>query len=873
LQTGRGAIYPPTRANKLCLYIEKEEHPVDRVLPDTLDARSETIVPPGYEALGSGQVVEKETARVRVSAGEATVEVTVLAPDLFRVGFFPSGHAMEYDSVAVCPRAAYAGSVTLAEDDGCISLATPSFNVHIALDPVRVHFSDQEGRVFAADEQTLGMGSFTLAEQAPRLDVPNAVGTVGMPVRLYKQHLEHEYYFGCGERTSTLNKTDSHQLFWNVDPLPGHTALQNNLYVSIPFVLTLNEGQAWGLFFDSMAETQFDLAKESVERSWFGSSCGDLVYYVCCGPTPRDVLAQYTELTGHTPMPPRWSLGNGQSRYSYETADEVLRIAHSFREKDIPCDTLYLDIDYMDGYRDFSWDRTRFPDPEGLLTELQGLGFHVVPLVDAGVKVDVNDHVYQQGHEQELFCKTIDGYEYQNTVWPGVCAFPDFFNQAVREWWGDTHRGLVDAGVAGIWCDMNEPAMFIPHHSTMPDDVVHMWQGKTKVHKQVHNGYGALMVQAVREGLQRLRADRRPFVISRSGYAGVQRNALIWTGDNSSTWDHLSMSVPQLLNLSLSGVAWCGVDIGGFYGDADGELLSRWIELGIFQAFCRNHAEKMSRPQEPWVFGEPYTAICRSLLQLRQRLLPYLYTLFEECHRTGAPLLRPLFWAYPEDSATYAIEDELLCGDSVLVAPITRPGTQYRHVYLPEGDWVHFWSGEVISGPAHVLAYAPLGQPAFYIRANQALPLGPVTNYSGESAEALPRPSDINDAIASSYRSDVCNDSLTLLLYVNEGKGATTLYEDEGEGYGYEQGLYAQRTVACEVAGEGIQVRLSEREGNFVPRRQQVLVELRGIQSAPVAVSLNDQAVDWRYVQEGRSITIEVPETGAASVLLVRFAA
>jgi alpha-glucosidase len=355
------------------------------------------------------------------------------------------------------------------------------------------------------------------------------------------------------------------------------------------------------------------------------------------------------------------------------------------------------------------------------------------------------------------------------------------------------------------------------------------------------------MVQATREGLLRHRPDQRPFVISRAGYAGIQRHSLLWTGDNSSTWEHLTMSLAQLLNLGLSGVGWCGVDTGGFYGDASGELLARWTEFGIFQAFCRNHSEKQTRHQEPWLFGEPYESIVRALLKLRQRLLPYLYTLFEECHRTGLPLLRPLFLAYPEDTATYQMDDEFLCGDTLLVAPVTRPGVEYRHVYLPAGSWFHFWTGEYVEGPAHILAHAPLGQPAIYVRANTALPLWPEMNYVGEKEVDL----------------------LTLVIYPSEGAGQATLYEDEGNGYAYEQGVYARREITCERESERIRVILSERVGTYIPPRRSMQLELRAIAAVPTSVLHGENSIPWHYDAATRTLFIELPETASAQTVEV----
>jgi alpha-glucosidase len=808
--------------------------------------------PPGYNALGTARVVEKDTSKVCLRAGLATVEVTALAPDLFRVGLFSHGRPVSYNSDAVVAQDWEPGRVTItegAEETNEVTIATSMATAHLSLDPLRISFTDATGRTFATDDPELGMGWFTEPELTTSLDLLNPIGMLGTPVRVYKRHLAEEHYFGCGERTDGLVKTGSHPLFWNIDPPRGHTALQNNLYVSIPFTLVMANGLAWGLFLDSSTRAEFDLACESSERSWFGASNGDLVYYVFCGPTHHEVLARYTDLTGHTPLPPIWALGNGQSRFSYETAEEVRSIARTFRERDIPCDTLYLDIDTLDGYRVFTWDRTRFPDPKGLFAELQEMGFHVVSIVDAGVKVDEQYSVYTEGRERNLYCKTLSGDEYRNAVWPGVCAFPDFTNPAARTWWGDQHEVLLDIGVAGIWSDMNEPGLFMPLNSTMPEDVIHAGNGQNKLHLQIHNAYGSLMVQAAREGLLRLRPEKRPFIITRAGFAGTQRHALIWTGDNSSTWEHLAMSVPQLLNIGLSGVGWAGVDIGGFYGDATGELLARWTEFGIFQAFCRNHSEKQTRRQEPWVFGEVYESICRTMLKLRQRLLPYLYTLFDECHRTGAPILRPLFWADATDTTIYTVDDEVLCGNALLIAPITRPGTEYRHVYIPTGTWFHFWTGARVDGPAHILAHAPLGQPAFYVRANTAVPLWPEMNY-------------VDQELA---------DPLTLLLYPFEGNGQAMLYEDAGDGYEQLKGVYARRSISCEVEMNSMRVVLGERDGTFVPVRQRIRLELCEIATEPEVDLPEGTSAFWHYDPDRRCVIVDLEETAQMIELSIYF--
>jgi alpha-glucosidase len=764
--------------------------------------------------MGGAVVESRGDASVRLRAGDAVAEVAAMAPGVFRVGLFGAGRPPAYDSPALAGDPPPPGA-TLHED---LTIETAAGAAHVAVDPLRVHFTDADGRVIAADHDGMSFVG------DPGGD-PFAAPVLGGAVQVVKRREPGERYFACGERTAGLEKTGSFQVFWNVDPPSGHTAAFNNLYTSIPFALSLRDGRAHGLLLDSTHRVEFDLGKADPERATFRAAGGDLVYYVFCGPSPGDVLDRYTALTGRTPMPPLWALGNQQSRWSYASADELRAVAAGFRDRAIPCDVLYLDIDYMDGYRVFTWDRSRFPDPAGLIAELREQGFRLVVIVDPGVKVDEASAVYAEGRDRDFFCVTREGEEYNNVVWPGLCAFPDFTNPATREWWGDLHRGLLDAGVAGVWCDMNEPSLFVPAQSTMPPDVVHPGGGRARHHAEVHNAYGSLMAQATREGLARARPDARPFVISRSGYAGLQRHALQWTGDNSSWWEHLWMTMPQLQNLGLSGIAWAGVDVGGFYGDADGELLARWTELGVFQPFCRNHSAIDTASQEPWAFGEPYESVCRDMLRLRMRLLPYLYTLFEECHRTGAPILRPLLFEHPDDVATYSADDEFLVGSALLVAPITRPGIEHRHVYLPAGTWSHWWTGERVDGPAHVLAHAPLGRPALYVRANTPVPLGPELSHVGERVP----------------------DPLTWLVHpaADALSGSGSLYEDAGDGYG----PHCRRTALVGSGSDGsVTMRLSERSGSFVPARRRVVVEFRGIGT-----------VDFEESAEARVIEREAP--------------
>ncbi|MGB3683458.1 MAG: TIM-barrel domain-containing protein, partial [Rubrobacteraceae bacterium] len=358
-------------------------------MTDTFDTLPETGV--SYEPLGAAELTDHGESSARFTAGSTIVEVAALASGLFRVGMFPESRPPNYDTPAIDKKEWEPVEVSMEETDGVVKLTTSAATARISLNPFRVGFEDTEGRIFAADDEDLGMGLVRLPEE----DVFSA--PLGNPVRLYKKREEGERYFACGQRTGGLEKTGSNQTFWNIDPPMGHTDDHNNLYTSTPFTLVMNHGFAWGLFFDNTHKVEFDLAKEDAEKARFEARGGDLVYYVFCGPEPRDVVGGYTELTGRIPMPPMWSLGHQQSRWSYMSEKEIWDLANTFRKRDIPCDVIHFDIDYMDGFRVFTWDDENFPEPEKLLSDLKELGFHSVTIVDPGVKTDENYGVYTDG--------------------------------------------------------------------------------------------------------------------------------------------------------------------------------------------------------------------------------------------------------------------------------------------------------------------------------------------------------------------------------------------------------------------------------------------------------------------------------------------
>lgn len=610
----------------------------------------------------------------------------------------------------------------------------------------------------------------------------------------------HTHYYGLGEKTGFLDKRGESYAMWNSDVYAPHVPEIDALYVSIPFLIPFESGQAAGVFLDNPGKSTFDM-RQHEEAYEIHANTGGLDIYIVAGPTLKDVVSRYTGLTGRMPLPPKWAMGYHQSRYSYMSQNEVVELAQEFRSRDIPLDAVYLDIHYMDGYRVFTFDGNRFPNPKEMTAELERLGVKVVPIVDPGVKQDSNYPVYRDGVEMDRFCKSLEGDIFIADVWPGQSAFPDFTDEDVAKWWGDLHQFYMDLGIRGIWNDMNEPAVF-NDIKTMEPQIMHRNNGDAKTHEQLHNLYGLLMSRATYQAIKEQLDGKRPFVLTRSGYAGVQRYAAVWTGDNRSFWEHMELAVPMVLNLGLSGIAFTGPDVGGFAHHTSGQLLARWTQMGAFFPFFRNHSALDTVRQEPWLFGEEIEAICRRYIQLRYQWLPYMYSLFAEAAATGIPVMRPLVLEYPQDENTYNLSNEFLVGKDVLVAPIFRPDTWHRMVYLPEGVWYNYWTGERHDGNQHILVDAPLDTLPVFVRRGAIVPQGPIR----QSTAAI-----LGDA--TSHADQVPQDTV-FHVFLDEDRSPVestfTYYEDDGETFAYTRGEFVRMDVALEATEQSLTLTCQE---------------------------------------------------------------
>jgi alpha-glucosidase len=760
----------------------------------------------------------------------ARLAITPLTDRIIRVRLAPEGtFAPRRSWAAARPDEAFSGAPwALESTEETIQLRTGALAVSVARASGAVSFADADERVFCADAEG--------AAWAPRPGGPAAVVCA-------KRIEPGEHFYGFGERTGGLDKLGQRLTNWCTDQYRYGTAT-DPLYIAIPTLLALRPGLAYGVFFNNTWRSSFDMGAARPGVWQMAAEGGELDYYVVFGPTPAAVVAGFGAILGTTPLPPRWALGYHQSRWGYRSEAEIRELAAEFRRRDIPCDAVHLDIDYMDGYRDFTWNTAAFPDPAGLVADLRRAGLRVVPIIDAGVKIDPDYAVYTDGLERDMFLRRADGELFHGYVWPDDSVFADFLRPDVRAWWGQHQRALAELGVGGIWNDMNEPTVFALPFSqgggsprTIDLDAPHGPADERTTHAEVHNLYGSAMAQASYEGL-RASLGARPFVLTRAGYAGIQRWSACWMGDNMSRWDHLEMAMPQLMNMGLSAVPFVGVDIGGFHDNASAELFARWMQFGALMPFSRGHSCDGTERHEPWIFGPEIEAICRSSIQLRYRLLPYSYTLFWESSLTGAPVLRPLLYHFPDDPATYQIHDQVMLGPWLMAAPVYQPGRVCRQVYLPAGRWYDWWSGAALEGPAHLLAEAPLERMPLYVRAGAVLPSGPALRHADEAPLS----------------------PLTLDLY--PGEGAWTLYEDDGISFGYEQGQSCTTGYRLSLEGGRLRLRIGARQGAYTPPPRRLALRVHGL-GAGAAAGHPGAAYDPAQ----RVLTLELDDDGGEQEL------
>jgi alpha-glucosidase len=741
-----------------------------------------------------------------IRSGSWFMRVTALTDDILRVRAAAAGDLPEDASWAVSGETRRRSvHVTIKQDADGIDFRTETLAVRIERSPLRLIVSDLAGHVISADTPA------------------RALEVVDSGFSLHKELTQKERIFGLGDKTGPLDRRGQAFTLWNTDAYRFQEST-DPLYKSIPFFISAGgPSGSYGILLDNTWRTWFDFGKQDPEILAFGAAAGPIDYYLIYGPTVHRVVERYTDLTGKPPLVPAWALGFQQSRYSYMSAAEVHEIADRLRAEHLPADVIWLDIDYQDRNRPFTTNPVSFSDLPALARDLRQQGLRLVVITDLHIAAapDQGYVPYDSGIAGDHFLKRSDGSLYVGQVWPGPSVFPDFTRRETRAWWGSLYRDFVAAGIAGFWNDMNEPSIFETPTKTMPLDTQHRiaepgFAPRTATHAEIHNVYGMLNSRATFEGQRQLAPNERAFVMTRASYLGGQRYAATWTGDNSSTWNHLKLSVPMLLNLGLSGFAYSGADVGGFIGAPSPELMTSWIEIAAFTPIFRAHSEKGTPRKELWVDGPAQLEIRRKFIEQRYRLMPYLYALADENARTGAPLMRPLFYDFP-DALDMPCDQPtaFLLGDRLLVAPPpTVESPQAYLICLPAGNWYDYWTGEPAGGKsvslaigapaAKVLSVTPaLGRLPVFVRAGAILPGQALVQSISETPQG-PLSLDV-------YPGDDCRG---------------TIYADDGHSMAYTRQDYLRQRVRCVQSDAGIDIDFDAREGRFHPWWHQVTVRV-----------------------------------------------
>ncbi len=717
-------------------------------------------------------------------------------------------------------------NVELEEHKHTFAIRTKSLHVLIHKSDMAVKIVDTEGKV--------------LAEDATGFTAKTSIHKGVQEVALYRKAQKNESYLGLGDKSTRLNLRGKQFQNWVTDAF-AYSENTDPLYRTVPFYYALNKGNAYGIFFDNTFRSFFDFDSNGDNTVKMSANGGEMNYYFIYGPDLTEIAQQYAQLTGTPEIPPMWALGFHQCRWSYYPEKRVRELANDFRKKQIPCDAIYLDIDYMDGYRCFTWNKKYFPNPKGLISDLNENGFQTVVMIDPGIKTDEEFTVYQQGIKKDHFCKRPDGDMMTGPVWPSDCAFPDFTKKETREWWGNLYKELYKKqGVSGFWNDMNEPAVFLVDTKTFPEDVHHHYEGLGASHKKVHNIYGMQMTRASYNGFKKLQPKKRPFLLTRATYSGGQRYASVWTGDNCSDWNHLRIANRQCQRLSISGFSFVGTDIGGFAGLPTGELMVRWLQLAIFHPLYRVHSignnidgatevdgqevikkEKEKRiDQEPWAYGEPYTSHARAAIQLRYQLIAYMYTAFRKYTLDGTPMMRSLSFYDQSDKKTLKTQRDFIFGDDIMVSPVVREGRKSQKVYMPKGNWYSVANGKHYKGKNRYKLSVSLKDVPMFAKAGSVIPFYPVQQYMGEK--------DFEE--------------ITLRSYYNDGTYQSQLYEDAGDGYQYTKGDFCLKTFKTEGDKKSFRIKQTQK-GEFDKGYDTILLLTFGLPFTPKVCLVDGESV------------------------------
>jgi len=778
---------------------------------------------------------------MEVTLGRVVLRVVALSPGIVRFRYAPNSTFGPDESFAVLKDSGLSTPEVKVIDKGPEVVAqTGELSVVVNKSSLAVTVYDTQGRLILMD----------------RSDVPFTFTPEGF--QTWKRMSEDEHFYGLGDKAVSEDRRQHGFSMWNTDAVMWEEST-DPLYKSIPFFMSVKAGNAYGIFFDNTFRSNFQFGKFNDEYYSFGALGGELNYYFINGPEPKKVVEQYSALIGRTPLPPLFTLGYQQCRWSYMSEARVREVTGEFRKRKIPADVIYFDIDYQEGWRVFTINRKTFPTFEQMVKDLGQTGWKTVLITDLHIAAIPGYKPYDEGVKNGYFVKNPDGTNFIGPVWPGPSAFPDFTRAEVRKWWGSLYADFVKMGVRGFWNDMNEPSVFYRADKTMPLDVVHSVEGRKTDHREIHNVVGLENVRATYEAVLALAPDVRPFVLTRAAYAGAQRYAATWTGDNQATWNHMRLSLPTVTGLGVSGYPFVGVDVGGFSGSPTPDLLTRWTALGTFLPIDRNHAAMGTRDREPWVDGPEHEAIRKKFIEERYRLLPYIYTSMEETSRTGIPLMRLMLLEYPDDPrmTLREAEGQYMFGNSLLVAPKVKEFVDGYDMLVPEGTWFDYWTGQRVE-----LKEQDNKEMKGKLRLNPKLDEIPVFVRAGS---IIPRQPLVQNT------SETPNGPFELRVYPGPNCRGS-IYADDGSSFGYKRGDFYRGQLSCESSGNSLKIAIAAGEGKYVPWWKSYSVVVVDSPKAPSSVAVNGRAIrDFHYDAKGKSVTFQVPFSRQASEAVVQY--
>lgn len=748
----------------------------------------------------------------------------------------------------------WSGTVNVNEESSSYEIFTDKLRIRVNKSPFKLQIYDKYQKLLFNDYNEKGFVK------------------TNKHIVSYKTLRTDEHFFGLGEKTGTLDRRGKSYKMWNSDQ-PCYGVNTDPLYKSIPFFMSSNH---YGIFFDNTYKTEFKFGSESSDYYSFEAPAGEMIYYFIYGGDYKEIIEHYIALTGKPIMPPKWALGFAQCRGNYTQEVQAREIATEFRKRKIPCDIIYQDIGWVDGLQDFDWKKNNYTNPKQMVKDLEDLGFKMIISQDPVISQS-NKKQWEEANLKNYFTiDTLSGKTYDMPwPWGGNCGIVDFTKPEVADWWGDYQQKPLNDGVRGFWTDMGEPAwsnedatdrLKMKHHLGM--------------HDEIHNVYGLTWDKVVTEQFYKNNPNKRVFQMTRAAYAGLQRYTFGWSGDSGNGnsvldgWNQFANQIPVGLSAGMGIIPFWTSDISGYCGDindreAMAELYIRWMQFGIFNPLSRAHHEG-GNAVEPWTFGPEAENISREAIELKYKLMPYIYTYAREAHDSGLPILRALLLEYPNDVETYKANGEFLFGKELLVAPVTEKGKTSKEIYFPEGEWIDYNDGKTIyNGGQWVSVAAPLNVIPLFIKKGSIIPTMPVMQYIGEKL-SFPIILEIFPAT------------------INK-EASFALYEDDGESRDYERNVYSKTKFTAKETKEGFTVIVNAREEkgykpagernyilklHTINKPKTVIVNGTKAKKSKTDILIKDavanfEKISWNWEEKESVIYVKVPDAGRGIEIMI----